>query len=112
MKPPGTPSASPELRILPAYTGAASIEEALGDPRAVRLLWLEILVNDRLDLTPWMGRTEVQAASGKACRWYTSYRSLIAWVLDRAPLPPDPGPIDHREYRQFAEALRFAADHD
>jgi hypothetical protein len=26
-------------------------------------------------------------------------------------LPSDPGPIDFREYRSFAEALRFAYHH-
>lgn len=40
------------MKILTAYTGAASVEEALRDPRASRLLWLEILVNDELDLRP------------------------------------------------------------
>ena len=109
MKPP---VASPELKILPAYTGATTVEQALCDPRATALLWLEILVNDTLDLSPWNNRPEVQAAAIKARRWFTTYRSLIAAVLDRPPLPPDPGPIDPREYRQFAEALRFAADHD
>jgi hypothetical protein len=106
------PSPPPSLRILPAYTGVASIEEAFQDPRAVRLLWIEILVNDRLDPTPWGDRPEVQAALTKARRWFTTYRSVIQSVLHRAPLPPDPGPVDPREYRQFAEALRFAADHD
>ncbi len=106
------PLVSPELRILPAYTGATSVEQALRDRRAAALLWLEILVNDKLDLSAWNDRPEVQAATEKARRWFTRYRRLIAAVLDRSPLPPDPGPIDPREYRQFAEALRFAADHD
>lgn len=88
------------------------MDEALRDPRAVRLLWLEILVNDRLDLAPWMDRAETREAHTKACRWFTTYRSLIASVLPRAPLPPDSGPVDPRDYRVFAEALRFVADHD
>ena len=112
MKHPGPSSARPKLRILPAYTGAVSIEDALQDPRAVRLLWLEVLVNDQLDLTPWRDRSEVQAACTKARRWFTTYRSVIQSVIHRAPLPPDPVPVDPREYRLFAEALRFAADHD
>jgi hypothetical protein len=41
------------LKLLPAYTGATSLEEALLNPRAVRILWLEILVNDQLDLSPF-----------------------------------------------------------
>lgn len=107
-----SPIAASPLRVLPGYTGAASLEEALQDPRGVRLLWLEILVNDRLDLTPWQSRPEVQEAYVKACRWYTAYRSLIDALLTRTPLPSDSGPVDPRDYRLFAEALRFAADHD
>jgi hypothetical protein len=106
------PTTAAALRVLSGYTGAASLEEALQDPRGVRLLWLEILVNDRLNLEPWMNRPEVQEAYAKACRWYTTYRSLISAVLVRAPLPRQPGPVDFREYRVFAEALRFAADHN
>lgn len=100
------------LRLLPAYSGVSTLEEALKNPRAVRYLWLEILVNDQLDLTPWSERIEVQEAYCKACRWYTGYGSLLRSLLPRKPLPADPGPIDSREFRTFAEALRFVADHD
>lgn len=99
------------LQLLPAYTGVMSLEEALGDARSRRLLWLEILVNDRLELTPWSDRTVVQDAYRKACRWYTAYRSVIDSVLSRTPLPTDPGPIDAREYRILAEALHFVGAH-
>lgn len=112
MNAPLVPTATSALKILPGYTGASSIEEALRDPRGIRLLWLEILVNDRLDLTPWLNRPEVQEAYAKACRWYTAYRSLVDSLLARAPLPPEPGPPDPRDYRIFAEALRFVADHN
>ena len=111
MTPPGTASASGELKLLPAYTGAVSLAAALLDPRAVRLLWLEILVNDQLDLEPWWDRPEVRAAYGKACRWFTAYRHLVEALVRRGPLPRDPGPIDPREYRTFAEALRFVSDY-
>jgi len=112
MKSPRAASPSPPLTILPAYTGVASLAEALEDPRAVRLLWLEILFNERLDVAPWGEDPAVRAASTKARRWYTHYRSLIHSLLPRAPLPHDPGPIDPREVRLFAEALRFVTDHD
>ena len=105
------PLQRPPFRLLAAYTGCFSIDDALGDERAVRLLWLEILVNDALDLTPWRDRTEVREAHTKACRWYTTYRTLIDGLITRTPLPPNAGPIDPRDYRVFAEALRFVADH-
>lgn len=54
-----------QLKLLPAYVGAHSIEQALADPRGQRLLWLEILVNDQLDLAPWMKRTSLQDAYQK-----------------------------------------------
>ena len=97
------------FKILSAYTGLESIDAVLDVPRAKRLLWLEILFNDRLDLQLWEQHPEVQAAYTKACRWYTTYRSLIHSVVPRNPLPQDFGTIDHREYRTFAEALRFVA---
>jgi len=95
------------LKILPAYTGLNTIEEVLHVARARRLLWLEILLNDQLNLKPWQEHPEVQEAYGKACRWFTTYRSLIHAVLPRVSLPLDTGKIDQRDYRTFAEALHF-----
>jgi hypothetical protein len=102
---------APPLKLLPAYLGTSSIEEAIRTARGRRVLWLEILVNDRLDLTPWSSEPAVQAAYLTACRWYTHYRRLITFVLNRAPLPTTSGPIDSRDYRTFAEALYFAYAH-
>lgn len=110
MRSPLPPRSTP-FRLLEAYTGATSIEEALKDERAVRLLWLEILLNDDLDLTTWHNRPEVVAAHAKACRWYTAYRTLITSLVPRSPLPADNGPTDPKDFRVFAEALRFVADH-
>ncbi len=99
----------PSFKILSAYTGLESIDAVLDVPRAKRLLWLEILFNDRLDLQLWEQHPEVQAAYTKACRWYTTYRSLIHSIVPGNPLPQGFGTVDHREYRTFAEALRFVA---
>lgn len=99
------------FKILTAYTGVKSLDEALRQPQAQRLLWLEILVNDRLDSALNLEDGVVREAYQKACRWYTTYRSLIQSVLTRAPLPADPIPVDPRDYRVFVEALRFAANH-
>ena len=102
---------SASLKILPSYTGVQTIATAVVDPRASRLLWLEILVNDQLDLTPWQQHPVVAEAHTKACCWYATYRSLINFVLGRQPLPFKQGPVDPREYRTFIEAIRFAAVH-
>jgi hypothetical protein len=102
-----TPASSHSLKILPAYTGVHSMEEILESTRAKRLLWLEILFNDQLDCKPWQDHSDFQDAYRKACRWFTSYRSLIQSLLPRVSLPLDSGTIDQREYRKFAEALHF-----
>lgn len=102
---------SHELKLLPAYTGVTSLHDALQDPRSVRLLWLEILVNDRLDLSRWLGHPTVREAYSKACRWHTHYRGLIQSLVPRAALPLDSGPIDLRESRTLFEALRFVSAH-
>jgi len=101
----------PPMKLLPAYTGLSTIEEILKDPRAVRLLWLEILVNEHLDISPWQHYPAVQQAYEKACQWFTAYKSLINSMIARPPLPHNSQPIDFREYRVFAEALRFATAH-
>jgi len=103
-------SVSP-LRLLPAYLGTHSVGKAIRTTRGLRILWLEILVNDQLDLTPWQSEPAVQVAYQTACRWYTQYRRLITFLLDRAPLPVDAGPIDSRDYRVFGEALSFVYAH-
>jgi hypothetical protein len=101
----------PPLKLLPAYLGTASIVDAIQSVRGRRILWLEILVNDQLDLAPWQSDPVVQDAYRTACRWYTQYRRLVTSLLGRTPLPYDAGPIDARDYRAFAEALAFAYAH-
>jgi hypothetical protein len=98
------------LKLLPAYLGVTSLDEALRHPRIARILWLEILVNDAID---WATLTHplVQQAYQTACRWHTHYRSLISRLASRLPLPEDDGLIDERLYRQFAAALEFAHAH-
>lgn len=97
------------LRLLPAYTGVSSLREALNDPRSKQVLWLEILFNDQLDLGLLLGHPTGRAAYAKACRWFSTYRSLILAVIPRTPLPFDPGSVDQREYRTFVEALHFVS---
>ncbi len=70
-------------------------------------MWLEILFNGTLHLTPWRLHQEVSAACRKACLWYNTYRSLIDSLLARSPLPTQAGSVNSRDYRTFAEALRF-----
>lgn len=108
---PFTNEMVPALRLLPAYLGTSAIDEAVQTERGRRMLWLEILVNDRLDLAPWQSEPAVQVAYRTACRWYTQYRRLLTFIGDRAPLPVDAGPIDSRDYRAFAEALSFVYAH-
>lgn len=95
------------LKLIPAYLGTSSIAEALQTGRGQRILWLEILLNDRLDPTPWLSNPDFRKAYQTACRWYTHYQRLITYLFNRAPLPHDPGPIDFPEYRAFSKAACF-----
>lgn len=104
-------NAKPALKLLPAYLGASSLEEAAQTARGRRVLWLEILVNDQLDPTLRLDDPVFHTAYVTACRWYTHYRRLLTALLPRVPLPHDAGPIDPREYRIFAEALYFVCHH-
>lgn len=98
------------LKLLPAYLGVASLDEALEHPRIGRILWLEILVNDAIDWTT-LPHPLVRPAYQTACRWHTKYRTLMSSLVSRISLPQDQGVIDDRLYRQFAEALDFAHAH-
>ena len=100
-------SAKDSLVLLPAYLGTHSIAEAIKTVRGQRILWLEILVNEHLDLSTWSAEPAVQQAYQNACRWFTQYRRLLTSLLGRTPLPADEGPIDYRDYRAFAEAISF-----
>jgi hypothetical protein len=104
------PSAHPALKLLPAYLGVSSLNDALRHPRIGRILWLEILVNDSIEWTA-LRHPLVQEAYETACRWYTRYRSLVSGLVSRAPLPENHGSIDERLHRQLAEALEFAHAH-
>ncbi|CUS35856.1 hypothetical protein [Candidatus Nitrospira nitrificans] len=105
-----TTPAPPLLKLLPAYLGVASLDEALCHPRIARILWLEILVNDSIEWTA-LRQPLVREAYETACRWHTRYRTLVSGLVSRAPLPEDHGPIDERLHRQLAEALEFAHAH-
>jgi hypothetical protein len=91
--------------------GTTSIDEALRTPQGRRILWLEILLNDQLDLTPWPHNPMVQEAYQTACRWFTHYCRLLMSFGERTPLLHDSGSIDFREYRAFAEAITFVHAH-
>lgn len=96
------------FKLLPDYLGTTSIEEAVQTAWGRRVLWLEILLNDQLDLMPWQSDPAVLEAYRTACRWYTHHRRLLTYLFDRVPLPTDSGPRDFREHRTFAEAVYFA----
>ncbi len=97
------------LKLLPAYTGCTSLDEALADPRHCALLWLEVLFNDQLDKTTLLQHPSGREAYDLACRWYTQFRSLIQFIAPRSPLPMHDGSIDFRQYRTFVEALYFVS---
>jgi hypothetical protein len=99
-----------KLIIIPAYTGCATLDEAMRDQKARGFLWLEILLNDSIDWSKKLRSKTLKKSFQKACRWYGKFKSLIEAHFKRAPLKTSSGPIDDREYRRFIEALTFVSD--
>jgi hypothetical protein len=96
------------LKILPFYTGDTTLDEALKNPRSVRLLWLEILFNGQI---PWENHLHQipKAAYEKACLWYGHFKTMIEGHIGKRDLDAMRGEIDMREYRRFQEVLRFVS---
>lgn len=103
------PVPSAPLKLLPAYTGCSSLDEALAEPRHQAFLWLEVLFNDQLDEAALLRHPKGIEAFDTACRWYTQFQSLIQFIAPRLPLPLNDGPIDYRQHRTFIEALHFVS---
>lgn len=98
------------LRLLPYYTGVKTLDEALKDKRSRGMLWLEILLNDKIEWERLFDITEVKSAYDKACLWYGSFSGLIGGFIDRKPLRRKKGKVDLREYRKLIEALNFVSE--
>lgn len=98
-----------KLRIIPFYTGDESLEAALGNPKSVRLLWLEVLFNGEIPWEKYLDRSEVSAAYEKACAWYSQFKTMVEGHAGKRSLPLRRGEVDMREYRILLEALNFVA---
>jgi len=95
--------------ILPYYTGEETLEGVLKNPRYLRLLWLEVLLNGEIPWKAYLDRPEVRTAYEKACVWYTHFKTMVQTHTRRPPLETRSGRIDLREYRKFLEALNFVS---
>lgn len=101
--------ATENLRIIPFYTGDQTLEAALLNPKSVRLLWLEILLNGDFHWKGSLDRPEVKTAYEKACVWYAQYKTMVEGHSGKKELEARRGEIDMREYRTFQEALNFVS---
>ena len=98
------------LKIIPFYTSCSTLDEALQDPNARKLLWLEILLNDAIQWKDEQSRPGVKIATDKARRWYGHFKSLLAaHRIRQRSLKPLAGKIDFRDYRRFLEAVHFVS---
>ncbi len=97
------------LRLLPYYTGDLTLEAAVENPKSVRLLWLEILLNRDCPWEAHWDQPVVRAAHDKACAWHGHFKTMIEWHIGPVPLVTRKAPIDMREQRRFLEALQFVA---
>jgi hypothetical protein len=66
-----------KLQMIPFYTGDQTLEAALMNPKSVRLLWLEILLNSHFQWERSFDRPEIKTAYDKACVWYARYRTMV-----------------------------------
>jgi hypothetical protein len=97
------------LKVITPFTGRETLEDALRDKRAEKLLWLEILFNDEMEWERYLDIPDVGAAYEKACAWYARFKMLIDGSVGRRPLPEKEADIDEREYRRFVEVLNFVS---
>ena len=98
-----------KLRIIPFYTGDESLEAALVNPKSLRLLWLEILINESIPWEEYLDRSEVNVAYEKACAWHGQFKTMVEGHAGRRSLPLRKGNVDMREYRTFLEVLNFVS---
>lgn len=99
-----------ELRVIPFYTGDDTMVAVLKNPSSMRLLWIEILVNEDFSLKPYANIPKVKAAYEKACIWYGHYKTMIDGYTGRRSLKKKSGEIDERECRKLMEVLHFVGN--
>lgn len=97
------------LLLFPSYTGQLTLEEVLSDRDRHHLLWLEILLNDRISWENYINQPEIDEAYEKACIWFTQYKTMIQSHTGRKPLKNMTGKADPNDYRKFIEALSFVS---
>ncbi|HHG75523.1 MAG TPA: hypothetical protein ENK22_10780 [Persephonella sp.] len=93
-----------KLKIIPVFTGKdyQSIDEILKDKKAKKLLWAEILFNDKINWEKY--KDKIEKDYKKAAIYYTNFRYLFK---NRKPLLEIKEKIDEREIRRFEEIYRF-----
>lgn len=95
--------------MIPFYTGDESLEAALNNPKSVRLLWLEVLLNEEVPWEEYLDRPDVSVAYEKACAWYSQFKTMVEGHAGKRSLPLRRGEVDMKEYRILLEALNFVA---
>lgn len=98
-----------KLRIIPFYTGDESLEVVFANSKSLRLLWLEILINESIPWEEYLDRSEVSVAYEKACAWYSQFKTMVEGHAGKRSLPLRKGNVDMREYRTFLEVLNFVS---
>lgn len=101
----------PPLKIIPYYTGIASLEKALLSPEGKKVLFLEILFNESVPWEDFLHHPEVKRAYAQARGWFARYETAVSVRgLRLKPLPAlvrSAKPARENE-RLFWEALYFA----
>src|SRR3972149_6316775 len=99
-----------KLRIIPFYTGDATLKEVIGNKKSLNMLWLEILLNDHISWENYLHIPEIRMAYDKAWIWYCNFKTVVDTAVGERHLRELEGKIDEREYRRFLEVLNFDTD--
>ena len=97
-------------RILSFYTGRKykNIQDVVRDKTAQDMLWLEILVNDRIPWEEFLHIPVLRKNYRKAGVWYKNFKTLMGVCgIQRKALKPVRGTFDMREYKKFVEVLYY-----
>ncbi len=97
-------------KILHAYTGKKykNITDILNDKSAKDILYLEILINDKIPWEKYLHYSIIRKNYRKARNWYSRFKTLLEiHGVKRRPLKSSTGLIDMKEYRKFIEVLNY-----
>ncbi len=97
-----------QIKVLFLYTGKTykNIEDIIKDSTVKDILWMEILINDRIPWEKYLHITVIRRNYKIAGGWYKNFKTLLTICgIKRRPIKSSSEKIDMRDYRKFLELL-------